>query len=74
MGSGGFAEAVNFFTTFNKMMLPRGHMLKALTGAAAQLVQSSQWQYPIAVGVPDTSNSTAPLKHLDYCSVGINIH
>jgi hypothetical protein len=36
--------------------------VNAFTGPADQCRQDSQWQYPIPVGSPETSNSTSPQK------------
>lgn len=36
--------------------------MKALTGPADQRRHESQWQYPMATGLPVTANSTAPQK------------
>ncbi|MDH4086719.1 MAG: hypothetical protein OEV04_06770 [Nitrospira sp.] len=40
--------------------------MKALTGAADQARQDSQWQYPIAAGSPLTVKRTAPQKQLPW--------
>jgi hypothetical protein len=40
--------------------------VKALTGAADQVLQESQWQYPTATGSPATETCTAPQKQLPW--------